>query len=281
MRPSDPPAETGLLTGSRDAAAATRRARGWDQLAEDLASLGSELQRDVAGLSTRDGEVESLCPGWTVRDVVVHLAVGDDLAVRALAGEDCFPAPTVDESVLARESRERVAEWGAVPVDEAVARFVRGRRRLLQAVTELPTDGRRGRVPWAARPISRLSLVQSRLMETWVHGRDLRLPLDLPSPYDDRCWWVNDLGVRHVPYALAKAGLDLDVGVDLVLEGPGGGEWRSVLGAATGEQVTISGPSWAWLVAVAQRVPGREGALARLVGPVAADPVLETARAYA
>ena len=118
-------------------------------------------------------------------------------------------------------------------------------------------------------------------METWVHGRDLRLPLHLPSPYDDRCWWVNDLGVRHVPYALAKAGLDPDVGVDLMLEGPGGGEWRSALAATIGGPVNISGPSWAWLVAVAQRAPGREDALAQFIGPVAAGPVLETARAYA
>ena len=143
---------TGLLTGPRDAATALRRARDWDLLAEDLASLGSELQPDLAWLSPSTGKVESLCPGWTVRDIVVHLVVGDDLAVRTLAGENCFASPTVDESVLAHESRERVAEWEPVPVDEAVAvSSVAGAGSSRQSPSCRPTIGAAGRPGWRNR----------------------------------------------------------------------------------------------------------------------------------
>jgi uncharacterized protein (TIGR03084 family) len=281
MRPADLPAAAGLAAGPPDEGAPGRRARDWGRLVVDLTSLGAELEQDLAELSRADGEVESLCPGWTVRDVVVHLVVGDGLALRALAGEDCFPDPTEDEAVLARESRQRVGAWGSASIDEAVAAYVAGRRRLLDVIADLPVEDRRARVPWAARPISRFALVQSRLMETWVHGRDLRLPLGLSSPYDDRCWWVNDLGVRHVPYALAKAGVELALSGELLLDGPGGGTWQFGAAGTAGEPVTLAGPSWAWLVAVAQRAPARADALAHLIGPDVASPVATTARAFA
>jgi uncharacterized protein (TIGR03084 family) len=284
MRPPDPPAAAGLLTGPTDDGSTARRAREWVCLAEDLTTLDAELQRDLAGLSDTHGQVESLCPGWTVRDVVVHLVVGDALALRALSGEDCFPEKTADEEVLAKESLERVAAFGPVSLGMAVDRLVSGRRVLLEAIADIPETDRRERVPWVAGSVSRLALVQSRLMETWVHGRDLRLPLGLPSPYDDRCWWINDLGARHVPYSLAKAGLDVNLTVALALDGPGGGEWSigTAPGSAlTGAPVTIAGPSWAWLVASAQRAPGRAEALAHLAAPAKARPVVSTARSFA
>jgi uncharacterized protein (TIGR03084 family) len=259
------------------AVAAARRARDWHQLVADLDSTTDELVGDLTRLTEEEGDVASLCPGWVVRDVVVHLAVGDDLARRALLGEDCFPAPTADEGVLARESLERVAAYGPVSMAGAREAFVVARRELRAVVSALTEDERVSRVPWAARPISRVALVQSRLMETWVHGRDLRHPLGMPTAYDDRTWWIGDLGVRHVSYALAKEGIAPAPVVDLVLEGPGGGTWQR-----DGAAVTVTGPAWAWLLVVTRRAPGRPEALAALSSSApAGTAVVETARAFA
>jgi uncharacterized protein (TIGR03083 family) len=118
-------------------------------------------------------------------------------------------------------------------------------------------------------------------METWVHGRDLREPLGLPSPFDDRCWWVNDLGVRHVPYAVRKAGFRPGLSIELSLDGPGGGVWTVATDSAALDRAEVTGPAWAWLLAVTQRANGREEALAQLLRPAVADPVVQCARAFA
>lgn len=276
----EPPAVAGLAVGGTTGVSdgpAARRERDWDRLVADLDSLTGELVEDLAGLGEARGDVASLCPGWVVRDIVVHLAVGDDLARRALLGEDCFPAPTAHEGTLGRESMERVAAYG--PVDLAGAReaFVAARGELRAVAGALNRDQRAALVPWAARPISRAALVQSRLMETWVHGRDLRHPLGLPSTYDDRTWWVGDLGVRHISYAMTKSGLAPTPIADVVLEGPGGGSWRR-----EGSSVTIVGPAWAWLLAVTRRAAGRPEALAALSWSAPeGKPVVEGARAFA
>ena len=132
--------------------------------------------------------------------------VGDDLASRTLQGEDCFPESTDDEQVLQSESRARVERLGPLDLEAAVAQFRVGRHRLLGQLADSQADLREN-VSWASKPISTFSMIQSRLMETWVHGWDLRHPLGIPTSFDDRAWWLTDIGVRHVPYSLAKAGI--------------------------------------------------------------------------
>lgn len=162
-------------------------------------SLGDELTQDLARLTERQGEVGSQCTGWTVRDFVVHLSVGDDLAERSLRGENCFPSPTYDERSLQQDAFARVASVGQIDLAAAVAMFVERWRRLLDLIVGLPATAQGQPVEWVAKPLSRFALVQSRLMETWVHSWDLRQPLGLATAYDDRAWWVSDLGIRHVP----------------------------------------------------------------------------------
>jgi uncharacterized protein (TIGR03084 family) len=286
-----PPAELCFAEGlgRRDGGEAQRRGRSWTQLCEDLRTLGDELVVDLAEVTADDGRVASLCEGWDVRDVVVHLVVGDDLAFRTLQGEDCFPDPTDDEDILQSESNARVERLAALDLANAVDRFRSGRERLLGRIAELGPAELSEPVSWASKPITTFSMVQSRVMETWVHGWDLRHPLGIPMPFDDRAWWLTDIGVRHVPYALAKAGVEpRPIELSVSLTGPGGGSWRRSVGVSTSTasppaSVRICGPSWAWAVLVSRRWPGRGTAQAALSvdGGEAGGAVVEHARAFA
>jgi hypothetical protein len=80
--------------------------------------------------------------------------------------------------------------------------------------------GRRGRC--------RAALVQSRLVEYWIHGWDIRWARGLPHPFDDRAWWLADACVRHVPYALEKQGAVAGARIRVSLFGVAGGEWDRV-----------------------------------------------------
>ena len=287
--PSVPPAELCFASGRapEDGDEERRRGRSWTQLADDLATLSEELVADLEELTTRHGRTTSLCEGWDVRDVVVHLVVGDDLASRTLQGEDCFPHPTDDEQVLQSESRARVERLGPLDLEAAVERFRVGRHRLLGQLAGLSQADLRENVSWASKPISTFSMVQSRLMETWVHGWDLRHPLGIPTSFDDRAWWLTDIGVRHVPYSLAKAGVVAGpVELTVSLDGPAGGSWtRTFAGAAETRpsSVRVSGPAWAWAVLVTRRWPGRASAREALrVGPAGlGGTLLEHARSFA
>ncbi|WP_433496635.1 maleylpyruvate isomerase N-terminal domain-containing protein [Sphaerimonospora sp. CA-214678] len=268
---------------------ARRRTRSWAQLCHDLRTLSDELGAGLEKLTTEDGRATSLCEGWDVRDVVVHLVVGDDLALRTLQGEDCFPDPTDDEHILQSESRARVERLAQLDLATAIDRFRSGRERLLNQIIELGPPDAGERVSWASKPISTFSMIQSRLMETWVHGWDLRHPLGIPMRFDDRAWWVADIGVRHVPYSLTKAGIDpgpVELSVSLV--GLGGGSWTRVLVASASTaspptSVRISGPAWAWVVLVSRRWPGRAGAQTalRVDAGELGRAVVEQARAFA
>ena len=280
-----PPEGTGLAApGADDGLGARRRERSWDQLVSDLRSTGADLSGTLHSLDPVQGAAPSLCTGWTVRDVVLHLVVGDDLALRALEGERPLPEPTDDDEVLRDLAVRMVRAHGDVPLDEAVAMSDDRRARMLAAVAQLDEADLLREVPWAATGVSRRALVQSRLMETWIHGWDLRRPLGIPQPFDDRVWWVSDLAVRTLPYAFAKERRHPPAGtVRVTLDGPGGGTWERRLPDGGEGTVTVSGPSWAWLVLAGRRDVRPDlarGALTAAPGPAGAA-LLGAVRAFA
>lgn len=267
-----------------DGGETARRRREWDRLVADLASMSEELFSDIDRPGV-DPETPSLCPGWTVSDVVAHFVAGDELACRALAGENPFPGATDDDDALNELAAAFMAELGTLTITEAAARFRESRRKLLDTAMAIAPAEQKQLVPWAAKPIGRFALVQSRLMETWVHGWDFRWPLSLPQVLDDRAWWISDIAVRHLPYGLRKHRLAVpNVRVRVELEGPGGGEWvRDLAGdGAAVETAEIAGPAWAWITWTTRRHPGEAARQALTTsGSDHASTLLDVARCYA
>jgi hypothetical protein len=70
-------------------------------------------------------------------------------------------------------------------------------------------------------------LLQSRVMEWWLHGEDVRAGAELPPRRVHKAiYCVNDLAIRSIPYALSLAGLSFPgTTVRVTLEGPGEGTW--------------------------------------------------------
>jgi uncharacterized protein (TIGR03084 family) len=252
------------------------------EMSEILAAL--ETQHSVlAGLldplSDADWERPTRCDGWSVADVVLHLAQTDELAqasaegrladaVEALAGGPGGQG-NVDDGAAAMVSRERGG-----PNAELLERW-RASAAALRAVLAAGDPHRR--VDWVAGQLSLRTLTTTRLAECWIHTGDVAGALGVPQIPTDDLEHVARLAWRTLPYAFARDGKALAGPVEFDLRSPSGARWHFV---PDGDPVTvITGPGADLCLVAARRVAPDETAL-RATGPDARA-VLELVRTYA
>ena len=189
-----------------------------------FADLGAEEQRleqVLLGLDEHRWSTESGAVGWSITDVVLHLAQSEELVLVALgAAESTLPSgpagATMDQAMDDLVRRQRAAP------EEVLARWRRGRRSALAALR----DADPGRaVPWAAAPLRPATLATTRLAEHWTHGLDITGPLGVDFDDTDRLQHVAWLAHRSLPYAFSLAGVDPQP-VRCELDGPDGAPWR-------------------------------------------------------
>lgn len=242
---------------------------------EDLRQERDECERLLVQLTESDWERESRCAGWTIADVVLHLAQTDEAVEAASGGRriprqlDVTPRRAVDEVMADWVAQER----GASP-DVLFARWRAGSTAALHALSAVTPERP---LPWAVMPLKPRTLATTRLAEYWAHARDIAEPLSLTYPVTDRLWHVCWLAYRSLPYALRGAG-SVDIpAVRLELSAPSGRTWS--FGPAEASS-TISGPAVEFAsVAVRRRDPDEVTGLA-VVGE-GADRVLRGVRTYA
>ena len=184
-------------------------------------------------------DLPSAARGWWNRDVLAHLAASDTACAQLMAGEpaveldefrasadgvfdvDAFNAGTVDRRSGA-EIRELIETWG-----KAAEAFI------AYAALLPDEDWAAARFPWLAGDIAARYLVQSRIVEWFLHGEDMRASNGLGPQYQH--WPVHltiDLGVRMLPWALSQGGYELEGRTVLVeVEGAGQGAWHWGLGS--------------------------------------------------
>lgn len=180
-------------------------------------------------------DAESACAGWRNRDVMAHLAAQETAAAQVIAGE------TAAEFEEFREAQDppdfwvdgfnewAVARRSELPYRQVIMEWGRGADRLLVGASKLSDDEwETRRVPWVADEIGVRYLIQSRVVEWWLHGLDIREGAGLD---DNRQHWpiflTNDLAIRMLPYTLGQAGLSYPGrSVRVELEGAGGGVWH-------------------------------------------------------
>ena len=196
----------------------------------ERARLGRTMQYAPADAWERD----SVCAGWRNRDVAAHLAAQDTAAAQLLNGDpavelDAFREANGGElwvsgfnewAVRVRAetpSRQILSDWGA-----AADAFLTLAARLSE------DEWRTRRVEWVAGEIGVRYLVQSRTIEWWLHGEDVRASTGLEeNPQHWPVYLVNDLAIRMLPYSLGQAGLSFPGRSVLVdLEGIGEGTWH-------------------------------------------------------
>ena len=186
----------------------------------DLAAEDDRLESILESLDDDAWLSHSSAPGWSVADVVLHLAQTDESVVATAATSGGEPSwrtgpQTVDElmEVMVREERAAPAE--------VFARWKVARREALSALRS--ADPAR-RLQWAAAPLKPATLATTRIAEHWAHGLDIVVPLGIDFPDTDRLRHIAWLGHNTLPYAFALASLEPQP-VYCELTGPFGDTW--------------------------------------------------------
>jgi uncharacterized protein (TIGR03083 family) len=189
-------------------------------------------------------EQPSGAAGWWNRDVMAHLAAADTAAAQLVAGD---AATELDEFRADLGSRPfdvdgwnawSVARRSGLATREILETWGRAAGSLLAHAARLSDeDWRDQRYAWVAGDIAPRYLIQSRVVEWFLHGEDMRATNGVRDGWQPgwQHWPVHltiDLGVRMLPWALARAGHDLSGrSVQIDVSGAGEGSWHWGLGA--------------------------------------------------
>lgn len=179
----------------------------------------------------------SPCQGWSNRDLLAHLAAQDTAAAQVVGGEpavelDAFRAANGGELWVDGLNEWAVGVRGDLPARQIVTDWGRAADLLCSRVADLPAEGwNTRRAPWLAGEIGVRYLAQSRIVEWWLHGEDLREGTGQePNPQHWPVHLTCDMGIRMLPFALGLAGLSFPgASVQVDLSGMGEGSWHWAL----------------------------------------------------
>jgi len=196
----------------------------WSDLLADLVAEHEALDAVVGPLDDAALLTATPAEGWDARDTLSHLAGFDESATAALVDPEVFTAEV--ERVFA-EGDDPIAGYTARGRDlapsDVLAWWRDARHGLVAAAT--PFDPR-ARVPWYGPPMSAMSFITARLMETWAHGVDILDALDADIVPTARLRHVAHIGVGARLYSYAVRGLEVpEAPVAVVLAAPDGGTW--------------------------------------------------------
>jgi len=237
-----------------------------------------ELAALLAGLDDDDWSRPSACAGWSISDVVLHLAQSNEMAIGSTRGdfeavlgrllEGAPPAANVDEGAAVMVVNER-----GRPPSEVHARYQRSCVDLREGLLRHePGD----RVQWVAGQLAARTLATTRLAEAWIHTGDIAAGLGVELDPTDRLWHIARLAWRTIPYAFQRAGRDAPGPVAFRLIAPNGDAWDF---GDDNAPTVITGSAHELCQVAAQRATASDTNLTG-EGPDAAE-VLELVRTFA
>jgi uncharacterized protein (TIGR03084 family) len=238
---------------------------------DDYVAEAARLEIILSLLTDDQWLAESGASGWSVADVVLHLAQSDELVAASAAGVgpqgSVAAAGTVDDWAARMVDAERAAPAQA---------FTRWRQARDTAVDALRAADPQAPLQWVTGPLKPATMATTRLAEHWAHGLDITGPLGIDFPDTSRLRHIAWLAHRTLPYALSLAGeapaavrcsLTAPDGVTMWTFGPDDAESR------------ISGPAGAFCRVAARRIDAAASGL-QATGPHGAS-ALRVVRNYA
>jgi uncharacterized protein (TIGR03084 family) len=241
------------------------------EVVDDLEAEQDALAAVLTALPDGAWSSPSAADGWSVSDVVLHLAQTEEAVAASIAGA-ADPTDwrqlgaTVDEAMAAMVRAERA------PAPAVFERWQVARRWSVDALRRADADRPVG---WVTGLLKPRTLATTRLAEHWAHALDITGPLGIDHPDTARLRHIAWLAHSTLPYAFRLAGLPpADVRCDLTA--PDGSHWRFGDPAADS---TVTGAAGAFCRVGARRLAPADSGL-RTSGPHAAT-ALRLLRNYA
>ncbi len=192
------------------------------EIIDDLTAEQQRIESILNQLDDAGWAVPSLCAGWSICDVVLHLALTEEMAAAAVSR----PVTERDRATEPRGVDEAVGRAVEVERDGPEAVFERWRRACETFVATLRQANPDSLVQWVGGTLKPSTLATTRLAEHWAHGLDIATPLGAHFPDTNRLRHIAWLGHRTLPYSFALA-KQAPQAVYCELSAPEGGEpWR-------------------------------------------------------
>ncbi len=232
------------------------------ELGTDLAAEQADLISAVTPLDEQGWASATPATGWSVRDQIAHLAYFDGAAALAASDPEAFEKLAALAEVPGFESATLRGELSGAATLEWWREESAGLHGNIAGLN--PAQ----RVPWYGPPMSALSMVTARIMETWAHGQDVCDALGVARVPTARLRHIAHIGVRTLAFSYAVRGREPPATpVRVELTTPGGETWD--WGPTDAEDV-VRGPAIDFCLVVTQRRHRQDTAL-ESSGPVAAE----------
>ncbi|MFC4531836.1 maleylpyruvate isomerase family mycothiol-dependent enzyme [Sphaerisporangium dianthi] len=215
-----------LMTAARAARRPTAATTG---AAAPYAARVAAMDALLASAEPGDWSVR-IVEGWTLQQLVAHLAATDSLVAAAIGAPVAGPAVAADEvlsrtadmlAFVAGQTPERTrADWRLQA--DAICRHAAS----MEPSTMIAPGG-------LGFPVADHLL--ARMLETWIHTDDAAAVLGrpLPLPLDGHIHPTADFCARLLPWTMLLSGVEGgDRSIRLTLTGPGGGVWHVPLDVA-------------------------------------------------
>jgi uncharacterized protein (TIGR03084 family) len=243
-----------------------------------LAAQQDELDGMLRDATDADWDAPTRCPGWTVSDVVLHLAQTDEMALASVEDrlEDAAASWTVADGGTTADDLAGafVEQQRGAPPQQVFERWRAGTAALRSAFDAVDPSAR---LNWIAGQLSARTLATTRLSETWIHTGDVAEALGIertPGPHLEQ---IVRLAWRTLPYAFERDGKELAGPVAVELTAPDGGTWS--FGDLDTATTTVRGPATDFCEVAARRLDPADSGLTA-TGPDAQD-VLALVRTFA
>lgn len=189
-----------------------------DDVLGDLVDEYERLEAILATLTDEQWESPSGAPGWSVGDVVLHLALTEEGVAVTLGQPEAVWTERDHPLDVEIDAQVRTA---ALSGPAAFERWRAARRVSVVALAEADPSTL---VRWAAAPLKPRTLATTRLAEHWAHGLDITEPLGIDFPDTDRLGHIAWLGHASLPYAMRLAELEPKP-IFCALTAPSGASW--------------------------------------------------------
>jgi len=249
-----------------------------DLIVAALAAQQDELDGMLRDATDADWDTPTRCPGWTVGDVVLHLAQTDEFALASVEGRLADPVAPWTQSERAGTVDERaealVAGQRGAPPQQVLERWRTGASAVRDAFNTVNPSAR---LTWVTGQVAARTLATTRLAETWIHTGDVAEALAVARTPGPQLEQIVRLAWRTLPYAFARDGKELAGPVAVALTAPDGGTWA--FGDAGTATTMVRGPATDFCEVAARRLDPADSDLTA-TGPDAQD-VLALVRTYA
>lgn len=186
----------------------------WSHACHDASELFEQLREDDINLPTD-------CPGWSVRDVVAHLAHIEAVLAGLVPDTDASGGASSGSQVTSQYTERGIQQRRELPFSELVKEFndaVQLRQVQLADISDDgPTPDTPGGVDWSWE-----TLLRNRVIDVWVHDQDIRRAVKRPGGMDAPAAQVTATTFSYaLPIVLAKrVGAKAGTSARWVVDGP-------------------------------------------------------------